>query len=440
MTEPTSSAAPTARSSLRVVVVGAGLAGLACARRLVAAGRDVVVLEASDGVGGRVRTDVVDGFACDRGFQVLLTGYPEARSVLDMAALQLRPFLPGAAVRIGGAWRTVADPRRRPVDAPAGLVAPVGSLVDKARVALLGLRSSRWPADGPAGGADTSTARWLADAGLSPAIVARVIGPLLAGVLLDPELATSARQARFVFRTLAAADTAVPAAGMGAVPAQLASRLPVGTVRLYTPVRSVAPRSVALGDGSTVGAAAVVVATSGPVAAGLLPGTVVDPGSRRVGCVWYAAAVAPRLAGRARPGAERAILLDGERSGPVNNAVVMSAINPACAPAGQGLVAASVLDGPVLGTGDEELDAAVRAQLQGWFSGGVARWRTLRVDRIDHAQPRQPPGTFTTAPRRPVRTDTGVYVCGDHRDNGSIQGALLSGRRAAEAVLADLGS
>ncbi|MCU4184629.1 FAD-dependent oxidoreductase [Acidiferrimicrobium sp. IK] len=423
-----------------VIVVGAGLAGLACARRLHAAGRSFLVLEGSDGPGGRVRTDVIDGFVCDRGFQVLPCAYPEVRAVLDLGSLDLRPFLPGATVRAAGAWHTLADPRRRPRSALAALTAPVGSLPDKLRVARLALAAARWPADGPAGGADTSTRQWLRSEGLSEQIIATMLGPLLAGVLLDPALSTSSSQARFVWRSLvaggASAGSAVPAAGMGAVPAQIAAGLPGGSLRYSSPVRSVTGDSVTLAAGTVVPAAAVVVATEGPAAAALLPGVVDDPGGRPVGCVWYATPTPPMPAGSGAP-ATTAIALDGG-PGPVNNLAVMSTVNPSSAPPGQGLVAASIVDPDVIrNRSDEEIDRAARAQMASWWRGGLEGWRVLRVDRIAHAQPAQPPGTFSTEPRRPVRTRVGVYVCGDHRDNASIQGALLSGRRAAEAVLAD---
>ena len=121
-----------------VVVVGAGIAGLTCARLLRGAGRRVVVLEASDGVGGRVRTDVVDGFRLDHGFQVLLTGYPEARELLELDALDLGAFARGAIVRHGGRWRRVTDPRESPLGAVRSLAGPVVSLRDAvARVGTL---------------------------------------------------------------------------------------------------------------------------------------------------------------------------------------------------------------------------------------------------------------------------------------------------------------
>lgn len=136
-TRCSSSSSEEAEESTGVVVVGAGLAGLAAARTLARADVPVVLLEASDGVGGRVRTDVVRGFRLDRGFQLLLSGYPETRAVLDYEALELRPFYAGALVRADGGFHRVADPVKHPADGLASLFNPVGSPLDKLRVGAL---------------------------------------------------------------------------------------------------------------------------------------------------------------------------------------------------------------------------------------------------------------------------------------------------------------
>lgn len=414
-----------AATSVDAVVVGAGLAGLAAARHLQDAGRTVRVLEASDGVGGRVRSDRVDGYVLDRGFQVLLTSYPEARRMLDYPALRLCRFDPGASVRHADRWIEVADPLRVPSRAVATLRAPVGSPASKVRAGLLGLASRRWPADGPAPGPDTTTRAWLETSGLGGAMTGRLLGPLFAGILLDPDLGVSAAEARFVWRSLAAGDSAVPAAGMGAIPAQLAGTLRPGTVELGRQVASVSPGEVrVVGEPSPRYATEVVVATDGPTAASLLGARLADPGSRAAGCLWYAADRAPT--------ASRAIVLDGDRTGPVDNLAVMTNVAPGYAPPGRALVAAATTH---LDRSDDHLDLAARRQLAGWFGGQVSGWALLRVDRVAHAHPRQEPGTV--APPRPARLTAGLVVCGDHRADASIQGALRSGRLAARAVLAE---
>lgn len=409
------------------VVVGAGLGGLACARELTARGLAVTVLEAADGVGGRVRTDAVDGFLLDRGFQVLLTAYPEAARVLDYAALDLHPFEPGALVRVAGRFTRVSDPLRRPQDLMETLRSPVGTPVDKALVGVLrqwavaGSEERVWELP------ETTTGAVLRRFGFSARMRDRFFRPFLGGVLLDEALGTSSRQFAFVFRMFATGDTVLPAAGMGALPAQLAEALPVGAVRLSTRVAAVEAGGVTTGDGERVPARAVVVATDGPAAAALLP-ELGPPGSRGVACVYFAA--------EADPVGEPVLLLDGVRSGPANTVCVPSAVAPSYAPAGSALVSASVL--PAQDPGDDTVLAGeVRDQLRGWFGTQVDGWRHLRTYRIPHAQPAQDPPALAR-PRRPVRVRPGVYVCGDHRDNASINGALVSGRRAAEAVATDL--
>lgn len=406
--------------TLPVVVVGAGLAGLACGRELVRRGIDVQILEASDGVGGRVRTDRVDGFLLDRGFQVLLAGYPECSAQLDYGALDLQEFYPGAVVMRGGTELRVADPRKHPLTA---LKALDGLASPRDAPALLKLlAASRRSLREPAGPDGETTLQALRAAGLSERLIDGFFRPFLAGITLDPSLAVSARFSRFVLGSFLAGPTVVPARGMGALPEQLATLLPVGTVRLGSRVVDVDEDGVTLTGGVRVDAAAVVVAVEGPEAARLVRG-LPDPGSVSTTCLWYDAPASPRPGG--------ALVLDGDGTGPVNNVAVMSDVAPSYAPAGRSLVNAS-LSG-VAPDHDDALDARARGQLKGWFGPQVDAWRRLRVDRIHHAQPRQEPGALDPV-ARPVRRRERLWVCGDHRDTASLNGALASGRRTGAEV------
>lgn len=406
------------------MIVGAGLAGLACALRLHEAGAGVRVLEASDGVGGRVRTDVVEGFRLDRGFQVLLTAYPETRRVLDYAALDLRSFLPGALVRRSSHFHELSDPWRRPERAWRSLTAGVGSLADRVRMARFRGRVRRGSLEDLFRREETSAAERLHAEGFSAEMIDAFFRPFFGGILLDRSLSASSRMLEFVFRMMAEGDVALPAAGMGAIPEQIAGRLPEGTVRLGARAASVTPREVRLDSGETVAGDSVVIATEGPEAARLagLP----PPGSRPATCLYYAADRAPV--------AEPLLVLDGDGTGPVNSLSFPTKVAPGYGPAGTTLVSASVVGGAAADAGTDALDAAVRKQMEAWFGAEVRVWRLLRTYRIHHAQPEQRPGTLEPV-ERPVRLESGLFVCGDHRDTASLHGAMLSGRRAAEAVL-----
>lgn len=394
-----------------VVVVGAGLAGLACARHLQAAGLEVQVREAGDAVGGRVRTDLVDGMLLDRGFQVHNTAYPEARKVLDQDALELRAFESGALVRVGDRLHRVGDPRRRPTWALDSLRAPIGSLKDKALIPLVAGRSAlARPAD-LLSAPETTTLELLRARGFSEQMIDRFFRPFLSGVFLETDLTTSSHFFDMVWRSFAKGTQCVPAAGMGAIPAQLAQGL---DVRLGAEVTDVAAH---LADGTTC--KAVVVATGPHAAADLLPGLDVP----RVNSVTTLYHLAPEA-----PVSERAIVLDGEGSGPVANTVVLTNSAPTYAP-GRHLVSSSVV------TGDAS-EGAVRAHLARLYGVETREWEHVATYAITEALPSQAPPIGDL--RKPVRLEKGLYVCGDHRDSASIQGALVSGRRAAQAVQADL--
>ena len=408
-----------------VVIVGAGPAGLVCAGDLTAAGVATTVLEAADGPGGRVRTDTVDGYRLDRGFQILLTAYPQVRRRLDLDDLDLARFEPGAVVHLDGSFHPVADPLRRPLELPGTLAAPVGTLADKARVALLVLDVCTHPVPELLRRPDISSRQRLRQAGFSDRMVDSFWRPLFAGIQLDPDLEVSARRFDVVLRMLARGATAVPRRGMQAVPDQLAAGLPDGTLRTGIEVVSVTGSQVVLADGDRLGARAVVVATDGPTAHRLLGAAVPDPGSRAVACCWFSMAGAPRVGG--------GLLLDGDGTGPAANVAVLSQVAPSYAPAGRSLVAAAVPGPAAL---DPGLTDRVRDQLARWFGTTATEWDHLRTDVIAHGQPDQRP---PFAPRRRVALGGGRFVCGDHRDTASLQGAMFSGERTASAVLAHLG-
>ncbi len=397
------------------MIIGAGLAGLAAAIDLEAAGHDVELHEASDGAGGRVRTDVVDGYRLDRGFQILLEAYPEAQELLDYGALDLKPFTAGAHVRVDGEFHQLGDPIREPSQLLSTLRAPIGSPIDKAKILALRLSVSRGPVESLWRGVGTTAASRFEKAGFSSSMVERFLRPLFAGITLDPELNGSSQVVEFVFRMLGAGDAVVPAQGMGAISDQLAARLSDGVLHLNSPVSAVTPTSVTLADGSVVEADAVIVATDVSSAAQLTD--VADPGWNSVTSVWFGADKAPID--------EPVLVLNGDGTAPINSFVVMSNVSSAYAPSGKALMVAS---SPTL---DDGAPAAMRAQLSEWFGTEVDDWTELRVDRIEKAQPKQLPGHDA---RASLQTDDGVWLAGDHRRDASINGAIASGRAVARQV------
>lgn len=408
-----------------VVIIGAGLAGLACARELLEQGVQPCLLEAADAPGGRIRTDTVAGFRLDRGFQALQTAYPEARRALDYAALDLRPFRPGALIRYAGRFHRIGDPWRRPADALPTLLAPVGTLADKLRMVRLRRRVLRGDLEDLYARPETTAIAALRNAGFSSAIIERFLRPFLAGVFFDASLDVSSRSFEFVFRAFAAGAVALPAQGMEAIPRQLAARLPDGVARLRTRVERLEERAVVLTTGERIPARAVVVATDGVEAARLLGGPA--PAVRATTCLYFAAPEPPvRLP---------LLTLNGDGQGPINSLLVPSVLSAAYAPPGQALVTVNILGDPA--RDDAGVETAARAQLRDWFGDGVADWRLLRLYRIASGLPWQAP-PVSYPPAGACQVKPWLFVCGEYGGAPSIHWALATGRRAGATVAAAL--
>ena len=405
-----------------VLVVGAGLAGLQCARELLAAGRDVTVWEASDDVGGRVRTDVVDGFLIDRGFQVLNPAYPAVRRWVDTRALAMRPFGSGVAARLDDRRAVLANPLRTPARLPAtlrsGLLRPgqVRALASWGAVALGAPRRIKHRPD-------RSLSAALDAAGVAGP-TRRVVERFFAGVLLEESGTTSEIFALLLVRMFALGVPGVPATGMQALPRQLAAELGP-RVTTHRPVDSISPgdRVVAVSSGARRAKARhVVVATDGAAAARLTGEP--SPTMKAVTTWWFESPDLPKHADLLHVDARSG------RRGPLVNACAMSHVAPSYAPPGRHLIQASTLG---TSSGPEPSEGEVRRHAGEMLGIPTSGWQVVARSVIAQALPEQSPGRSF---RQPVTLGSGVFVCGDHRDTASIQGALVSGHRAAAAVLA----
>jgi len=407
-----------------VIVVGAGLAGLAAARHLAIHDVDVVVLEAGDDVGGRVRTDTIDGFTLDRGFQLYNPAYPEAARVLDHQALDLRPLVPGVIVAGTSGANRLGDPRSRPTWALGALPFSTGSPLSKLRFASYAWRNSRRPVADLLDEPDSSALEEFRSIGLDANLIDRVLRPFLTGVFLESDLATSRRFLDLVMRSFVRGTPALPAAGMQAIPRQLCDSLPDACVRLNTAVTGVRESTVQTDHGA-IKARAVIVATDPVTARELLPEITVPLG--RPTTTWYhATRTWPR-----RPGCS-ALIVDGDRRGPVVTTVPLTYAVPEYAPAGMALISTSTLG--IASSSDDE--QAVRRHLALLYDCDTSDWELIAHYDIAYALPAMLPPLNA---RQPVDLGGGRFVAGDHRDTASIQGAMVSGRRSAQAVLRLLG-
>jgi phytoene dehydrogenase-like protein len=404
------------------LIIGAGLAGLTAAHVLKSAGRKVRIIEASDAPGGRVRTDEVNGFLLDRGFQVFLTAYPETRRFLDYKALDLQSFSPGSIILNKSGIDEIGDPLREASSLIRTLRSPVGSLSDKFRLLSLRLKLAGNSIDEIFSKKEITTLEYLRNAGFSEKIISDFFAPFMSGIYLEQNLDTSARMFEFVFKMFSEADTAIPAKGMGMISSQLASGLSTEELILNERVLSIDNNEVQTASGKNFKASSILIATTAD--------SIPVPFQRRqvekksVTCMYFSAVKAPYH--------KALIALNANPDRLVNNIAVMSNVSSCYAPEGKSLISVS-LTGNEHFRKPEDLELKVKEELKFWFPECVD-WEHIKTYYIPYALPNNN-HVLNDILASSLRINGSTFICGDHLLNGSINAAMKSGRLAAESIL-----
>lgn len=382
----------------------------------------MIVLERDDAVGGRVRTDVVDGYLIDRGFQLINPVYPALRQYVNVGALDLRKFGSGVQVHLGDEVETLAHPARHPLDLPASLGSGLLSTADiKAFAGLVAGGPGSIPAGTTAIG-ETTLGAELDERGADGDLRAKVLEPFLTGVVADDPNEIDAEVVRFLLTTFAFGRPSVPARGAQALPNQLAAtaRRAGAEIRMNTEVEHYDGTTVRTSTGETFSARNVVVATAAQ-----------DEGlpTRGLTTYWFRADEAPEDTPFVR--------VDGTRSGPVLNTAVMTTIAPSYAPDGSALIEASTLyDATATPTGVPAEVTEVTEQLSRLWGTDTTGWDLVARSDIEHALPSQRPADRKAAAgAATAASQGGVVRTGDYVGGGSLQGAMAAGRDAARSIL-----
>ncbi|MFW0718541.1 NAD(P)/FAD-dependent oxidoreductase [Pedobacter sp. N23S346] len=407
-----------------VVIVGAGIAGLSAAKLLKAEGKKILIIEASDGVGGRVRSDSKDGYILDRGFQILLTAYPEAKKLLDYNRLDLRSFLPGAMILDESGSHKIGDPIREPLLLFKTLFSPVGNIGDKLRLLKLKVKLSLSSVDEIFLRPETDTLSYLHHLGFSNKFIEKFFRPFFTGIFLEDQLETSSRMFEFVFKMLSKGDAAIPAKGMSSISEQLAAQLTNEELILNEKVTSIKNGIVKTATGRSFEANHIILATL-PANIELQENTLSSPLQKSALTLYFSSDY--------RPEAEKRIILNSHPDQFINNIAFMEQVSPFYAPAGKSLISVSIKTSKVAQA--ISIEEEVRAELTQWYNE-VQHWTFLASYYIPFALPDNK-SVRNENNSNFIRLSENCFACGDHLLNGSINGAMKSAFMVVDEILKD---
>jgi phytoene dehydrogenase-like protein len=404
-----------------IIIIGAGVAGLTCAKYLKDRGIQSLILEASDGVGGRVRTDVYEGFLLDRGFQILLTAYPEAQRLLNYENLDLKAFKSGAMIRDArkNAFSILANPFKEPSQLLPSMFSKVGSLADKLRVLRMVMDTNNVQEE-VFENKGISTMEYLQNYGFSDEMIRDFFKPFFGGVFLENELVTSSNFFKYTFGKFYEGDAVLPAKGIQEIPKQIAKSLYVGTVKLNTKVVRIDGNRVYLENGDKLYGEKIILATDGFQADKLL-GKTPDRKFNSTTCTYFSADKSPLK--------EEMLALNPNRASMVHNLCVPSDIAPNYAPEGKSLISVSTQSFDLYD--EKELAKHIKRELTEWFGKEVETWQHLRTYHIPQALP-----TYLNSENNAQNLQLSdiLYQCGDATAYPSLNAAMATGRKVAEMI------
>ena len=412
------------KKNYKIHIIGAGVSGLIAARVLENYGYHPVVIEATDRVGGRVKTDVIDGYQLDHGFQVLLTAYPAVKKHLDYEALDLQKILPGASIFKSSGQKTIGDPLRNISLLISTLLSGIGNLSDKLKILKLNQKLKKKTMSAIFSDREQSTLSYLENLGFSKEIIADFFMPFFSGIFLETKLETSSRMFEFVYKMFGEGDATIPKAGIEAVPKQLLNNLKTTTFKYNTKVRSLKNGEITLNDGTQLESHYTIVATE---ASGLVS-NLKNQSTEWKSCTTLYFETETRVINK------KLIGLIPKSGTLINNIFYNSSLESALKPKNK-LLSVTVINDQNLS--HEALIEAVQTELKAYC--GITTTKFIKLYRIPKALPKLRNLKYAMMPSE-TRLTNGLFLAGDIQLNASLNAAMISGERAALGVIESITS
>jgi protoporphyrinogen oxidase len=403
----------------KIHVIGAGVSGLIAARVLEDNGFSPIILETTDRVGGRVKTDIVDGYQLDHGFQVLLTAYPAAQKYLDFKSLDLQKFLPGASIFKNDKQLIIGDPLREPSLLFSTLFSGIGTLSDKLKILKLNMRLKKKTLEAIFSEKEQSTLSYLIGLGFSNEMITDFFTPFFSGIFLEKKLETSSRMFEFVYKMFGEGYAALPKAGIEAIPKQLFQNLKNTTFRFNTKVASIKEGEIVLADTTKLESHFTIVATE---ASNLIP-NLKNQHTEWKSCDTLYFETERRVIKKPLIG------LIPKNETLINNIFYHTSLPTSIKPTKE-LLSVTVLDNQNLSS--ELLIEQVKKELQ--KNCAIDSCKFIKQYNIPMALPKLNDLQYEMLPSETRLTDS-LFLAGDTQLNGSLNAAMISGERAALAAI-----
>ena len=407
------------KKDLKIHIIGAGVSGLIAARILENHGFSPVVIEATDRAGGRVKTDLIEGYQLDHGFQVLLTAYPAAQKYLDYEALELQKFLPGASIFSANGQKLIGDPLRSPSLLFSTLFSGIGNLSDKFKILKLNLALKKKTLSAIFSETEQTTQSYLTGLGFSDEIISDFFRPFFSGIFLETQLETSSRMFEFVYKMFGEGHATLPKLGIEAIPKQLLENLKTTSFRYHTRVKALKENEITLDDGSCLKSDYTIIATE----ASELVSNLKNQSTEWKSCVTLYFETETRVI------TKKLIGLISKPGALVNNIFYNSSLDTRTKTANE-LLSVTVID--TQGLSNEALIEAVEVELQACC--GIVTTKFIKLYHIPKALPKLDNLKYDMMPSE-TRLTNSLFLAGDIQLNGSLNAAMISGERAALGVI-----
>ena len=407
------------QKSPSIHIIGGGISGLIAARVLEEHGLSGTIIEATDRLGGRVKTDVVDGYSLDHGFQVLLTAYPAAKKYLDFDALALQEFLPGSAIFKNGKQKIIGDPLRNLSLLIPTLFSEIGTVNDKLKILALNRRLKKKSIQNIFAEKEQTTISYLENIGFSEAIITDFFIPFFSGIFLENKLETSSRMFEFVYKMFGEGNAALPKDGIQAIPKQLFEKLKNTTCVFNTKVKSVENGSIILESGEIIKSNFTIIATQ---ASGLVS-NLKNQATLWKSCDTLYFEVTKREIRKPLIG------LIAAPNALINNIFYHTSLQTS-ATATKELLSVTVIDRQNLT--NKQLVTGVQKELKELCN--IDSCTFIKQYNIPMALPKLQDIQYEMLPSETRLTET-IFLAGDTQLNGSLNAAMIAGERAALEVI-----